>query len=313
MAEGVISQRAPKALWSRLSLLRLWASPETNERLAMNRTSVAIAAVISLSLSTGMAVADGMEREHRHHVVHDRCAGPSPFAGVYIGANIGYAGMKATHNFDEGFTPGVGQPGYDPGSTTRTTDSVVGGGQVGYNWQCRALVLGVETDFNFAKFNTTSDVIGWSPVTDSFTQRFSSEVNWFGTMRGRMGLAYENVMVYFTAGLAYANVDKKWSIAVPNVGNAALLGSPLSASFSDSNTTWGWTIGGGIEALMHERFTIRAEGLYVDLRDSDNRHLVANAWGDTANLHFRSEDSFIVGRIGINYKFGDRDHDAPLK
>jgi outer membrane immunogenic protein len=116
-------------------------------------------------------------------------------------------------------------------------------------------------------------------------------VKWFGTARGRAGVvAFENVLVYLTAGAAYGEMSWGWSKTAGNPG-----------SFSASEVKLGYTFGGGVELAYWNPITIKAEVLYVDFLEN--------------TLTFRSgvntyrqdhDDTMWVYRLGLNYKFGYR-------
>jgi len=84
---------------------------------------------------------------------------------------------------------------------------VLGGGQLGCNWQVTNWVVGIETDFDGSglKGGGTSNtaVPGFLPLTSAVTQK----LDWIGTTRGRLGVvAGNNILLYGTAGVAYAGV-----------------------------------------------------------------------------------------------------------
>src|SRR5690606_20451652 len=94
---------------------------------------------------------------------------------------------------------------------------------------------------------------------------WKSEVNWFGTLRGRLGLVQnDNFLVFATAGLAYADVDHTFK-------DPTALGGPFSKS--DSDTQFGWTVGGGIEFMRDSQWSLRADALYVDLGDESHSYV----------------------------------------
>jgi outer membrane immunogenic protein len=138
--------------------------------------------------------------------------------GVYVGVNLGYQWGKVTNW------------GAEP-------DGLMGGGQVGYNWQVHPnWVLGIEADFQ------------GSGASDTFAAyKFSNP--WFGTVRGRAGYAMNNVLVYATGGFAYGG------------------GRVEFAGLSESQTHVGWTVGGGVEVGLTPNWTAKAEYLYVRLED----------------------------------------------
>lgn len=164
--------------------------------------------------------------------------------GPYVGANLGYQWGS------------VGRSPTEP-------SGVAGGAQAGYNWQFGRFVFGAETDLQF------------SDADDVFAPwKFSNP--WFGTLRGRAGVALNNVMFYGTVGLAYG----------------ALTAQSTLTGVSESNTSLGWSGGLGLEVALVGRWTARAEYLYVDLG--------ARPYSITGTSH-DIESSLL--RLGVNYRF----------
>jgi len=138
--------------------------------------------------------------------------------GAYVGVNLGYQWGKVTNW-------GGGEP-----------KGVMGGGQIGYNWQFNQFVLGLEAD------------VQGSAANDMFAPfKFSNP--WFGTVRGRAGYAMNNILLYVTGGLAYGG------------------GRVEFAGISETQTHAGWTVGGGVEVGLTPNWTAKAEYLYVRLDD----------------------------------------------
>src|SRR5262249_42079713 len=121
------------------------------------------------------------------------------WSGFYAGLNAGYArGNTIWSDLDAEFTAG--------GSIiNESNNAFTGGGQIGYNWQFRHAVVGIETDFNYVGLKQETILFanfpGVAPVP------FHDAIHWLGTVRGRAGLAVDNVFTYLTAGLAYARTD----------------------------------------------------------------------------------------------------------
>lgn len=164
------------------------------------------------------------------------------WAGPYLGLNIGYQWGTVTN-----------WPA-DP-------NGFMGGVQAGYNWQSGQFVFGVETDIQL------------SSAEDTFAAaKFSNP--WFGTLRGRLGWAFNNILLYGTLGFAYGG------------------GRAESPGLSDSRTHGGYAAGLGMEIGFAPNWTARAEYLYVDL--SDRGYTVTGL-----NHGFESS----VLRFGVNYRF----------
>jgi outer membrane immunogenic protein len=182
------------------------------------------------------------------------------WTGFYIGANIGYSAGRSNIN---GF-----------GSTD--LNGVVGGGQIGYNWQGPAspFVFGVEIDAQ-GTGQDASATIGTATLTESLP--------WFATFRGRVGYAFAPMfMIYATGGAAV--VDHKFNLAVTGVGTA-----------TSEDTRLGWTAGAGIEGAFARNWSWKVEYLHLDTGTFNT-----NALG-VLPISLRVTDD--IGRFGINYRF----------
>lgn len=164
------------------------------------------------------------------------------WAGLYLGGNLGYQFGKTT-------VFGIEPNGF------------VGGVQGGYNWQFDQLVIGGEADFQL------------SAAEETFAQyKFANP--WFGTARARLGYAFDNILFYGTAGLAFGQ------------GELEYLGT------SERHTHGGWTVGAGLEVGLAANWSARAEYLYVDL--SETNYVLTNM-----NTGIESN----IVRFGLNYRF----------
>jgi outer membrane immunogenic protein len=143
--------------------------------------------------------------------------------------------------------------------------SFTGGAMIGYNWQHESLVFGAEADINYLGFSDDStlvvndvDVPFISGDSSDVTSKLSLDAEWFGTLRGRLGFAADNFLIYGTGGLAYGHVQG--SAVGELVNGAETIGYDASAS----DTNWGWTAGAGIEYGL-DNLSLGIEYLYVDL------------------------------------------------
>ncbi|WP_407148416.1 outer membrane protein [Bradyrhizobium sp. ORS 86] len=166
------------------------------------------------------------------------------WAGPYLGGNIGYNWGSIDNN------------------PTRPS-GFAGGVQAGYNFQNGTpWVFGIEGD------------IQASAADDTFAPwKFSNP--WFGTVRGRVGYTFNNVMFYGTGGLAFGELRGE------------------TFGFSETHTNAGWTIGAGVEMGFAPHWSAKVEYLFVDLATS-NFALT----GGAANGY-----GFSLVRAGINYHF----------
>ncbi len=234
------------------------------------------------------------------------------WTGAYFGINAGYAfdaSSRTNNTFAVPFP--YAAPGTVASFRNRSQDGFSGGGQIGYNWQLTpgsGVVIGVEADAQYLDFgrNRNNAFVSGAVAPGYYLTdpRGLSSLDFFGTVRGRLGYAFDRTLVYGTGGFAYGSGSADRSFG----GYAG----------NDSFRT-GYAVGGGIEyALPTDSFlnffrssavTLKVEGLYVNLeRGTRNQGaLVVNA----ANLVpvaysaiGRRDDEFAVVRAGLNYKFG---------
>ncbi|MGN6747410.1 MAG: outer membrane protein, partial [Xanthobacteraceae bacterium] len=163
-------------------------------------------------------------------------APPAPqiynWTGFYAGVNLGYGfGSDPTTitTVSGSSFPGLatGTAIYSPQSFSIDPKGVIGGGQIGYNWQfAPSWVVGFETDIQGSGMRKQQDCVipcGLGVLTQStgfltfFPVTFSAfseehKVDWFGTVRGRFGYAAGPVLVYATGGLAYGEVNRSGNV-----------------------------------------------------------------------------------------------------
>jgi outer membrane immunogenic protein len=193
-----------------------------------------------------------------------RVYAPRPFnwTGFYLGINGGWADGRSRFNFDDlGLSTGhFGTSGW------------LGGGTLGYNLQTGPWVLGLESDIDWASLSgsTACPVGGLTCQTQN---------DWLGTVRGRVGWAFDRFLPYVTGGLAVGDINA----SVPNVG-------------SQTATNAGWTVGGGLEYAITNNWSTKVEYLHVDLGSFD---CTACSSTPPVNVHLNED----IVRGGINYKF----------
>jgi outer membrane immunogenic protein len=137
------------------------------------------------------------------------------------------------------------------------------------------------------------------PISQSSS--VSQDIEWLGTVRGRIGLATGNWLLYATGGLAYAKVDYDYSYSLrPDID--------YIANDSESSVETGWTLGGGAEVALG-KWSLKGEYLYYDLGDQDlSAEGVLNGVRTSAlgrPIHFEPEfeTQGHIARIGLNYHF----------
>lgn len=182
-------------------------------------------------------------------------ASPMPFSwtGFYVGGQFG-GGFGRTSSSFSGFNAGDTAPAVSPNGT-----GAIVGAQLGYNRQFGFFLAGIEADIADAFIKGTASSI--SPNT-FFTVPTEQDINWFGTVRGRLGvIPTERLLVFASGGLAYGNVTVS-SISLPVGGNCI---TSSCGSGSASGTRTGPAAGGGFEYAWSNYTTFKAEYLYIGL------------------------------------------------
>jgi outer membrane immunogenic protein len=222
------------------------------------------------------------------------------WTGFYAGLNVGYSGgrSRTTENF---FDNGTGAL-LSTINNSFNMNGVIGGGQVGYNWQFNNWVAGIEADFQGSgQKGSRSFVCPAAACANAVTDNLTEKLPWFGTVRGRFGVTVTpTVLAYVTGGLAYGEVKNNLTVTGTNGV------TPVSAMFSNSTTKAGWTVGAGLEGQIVGNWTARIEYLYMDLGTVTSGTFVTPVMAPsggfvTTNLSSRVTDNIV--RIGVNYKF----------
>jgi outer membrane immunogenic protein len=208
----------------------------------MTRLVLRVLALIVAGWTTSAASADLNYAPRAPYTVNQPLNAYS-WAGPYLGGNLGYAWGSVDNN-------------------PTKPSGISGGVQAGYNWQNGSpWVFGIEGD------------IQATGADDTFAPwKFSNP--WFGTVRGRVGYAFNNVLFYGTGGLAFGELRAE------------------TFGLSESQTNAGWTLGAGAEMGFAPNWSAKIEYLYVDLANS-------NFVVTGASNGYR----FGVIRAGVNYHF----------
>ena len=173
------------------------------------------------------------------------------WTGFYVGANAGY---------------GWGNVNANGWANVGDLDGFVGGGQVGYNYQMGQFVVGLEADLQGADLSSGNNLGLLNVKTD-----------YFGTVRARVGVAFDRFMPYITGGWAYGNVKS----SIPAIGFS-----------SDRSHTGGFAVGGGLEYAVTNNIIAGVEYLYVDLGEKN-----------IAGAGTKVGTDFSVVRARLSYKF----------
>ncbi len=177
-----------------------------------------------------------------------------------------YAGVNAGYGFGQASSNALGNP-------QNNLRGWEGGAQAGFAFSIGGFVLGAETDIQLT--NIGYSLVQNNAVTDALN------LNYFGTVRGRAGFAYDRFLPYATGGFAYGQATGSFSL---NGG-----------TFSESKTHMGWTAGAGVEVQATDNLTAKLEYLYTDLGTQ-------TYFGGLGNPTATSV-TFSTIRAGLNFHF----------
>jgi outer membrane immunogenic protein len=232
------------------------------------------------------------------------------WTGFYIGGNVGYG-------WDSGSTTGISSASIDPAlapalaaivgagsypaALSPSTKGVIGGGQIGYNWQLPPQwLIGLEADLQGADLRGTDSQTRSPAFFDAASTGVTKSIDWFGTVRGRIGfLATPQWLLYGTGGLAYGQTKSTFTTTDLTAG--CLPNATLCANGASSSTRAGWTAGAGAEAMLAPNWSVKVEYLYVDL----GRRSINIPSSTIPAIMFNTSTSFReqLVRVGLNYHF----------
>jgi outer membrane immunogenic protein len=225
----------------------------------------------SLTLVAGASAADLPRTDQPRGYYSDAPAWT--WTGFYLGLNGGY-GFSTSSNQ-------LALSGDQP--TGLFSAGGFGGGQIGYNVQLSRVVLGLEADFQGASIrDSVTDLI--------FGDFFSSQLDSFGTVRGRIGYAFSPALLpYLTGGFAYGHLSNL---------------AAIDTTYTFSGMVVGYTVGAGIEWAFTPAWSFRGEYLYMDFGKHDPINAAGAPFSQTQmGVPTVNNDAFNIVRFGVNYRF----------
>jgi outer membrane immunogenic protein len=189
------------------------------------------------------------------------------WSGFYIGGNAGYGWSTASGTV----TTTTGS-----GPFTASGSGFLGGAEAGYNWHYGPAVFGMEADFQGTTESGPFNAVAGPTISGT------EKTPWFGTVRGRLGFAYDRILLYATGGGVYG--ESTLSGTVSTVG-----------PFSSSTQFWSWTAGGGIEAAFWGCWSAKLEYLFIASPNRLPAVPTVTAITDSASAN--------LVRVGLNYHF----------
>ncbi|RUT32695.1 porin family protein [Arsenicitalea aurantiaca] len=233
-------------------------------------TKLLAASAASVLMTASAFAADLYVPIEQPYVPEVAAAAPLGWTGAYVGVHAGYGwGQFDLAGDDETtfFTPGDSD-----------VDGWLAGVQAGYNVNLDGVVLGIEGDIAWADLNGSATIgTGDDAVT------VSSNIDWIGTIRGRVGFAADAFLLYGTAGVAFAGASMDVAALEP------------TEAFSDDNVHTGWVVGAGVETMVTDNISLKAEYLYHDFGNETFSFDDTNATDASFNVQ--------TAKIGLNFHF----------
>jgi len=190
------------------------------------------------------------------------------WSGFYVGGHLG--GGFADSQWSDPFTAA---------NDTFSKSGFLGGGQIGVNAQFNWLVVGLEGDFSWTGLKGSG--------IDSAGDTITTNTQWTSTATGRVGAAFDRLLVYGKGGVAFANEQ------------SSVAGPALNPSTVTTLRT-GWTAGAGLEYAINENWTVRAEYDFLGFGSQPLNFTTPGGAAVTSNASLNVQEV----KAGLNFKFG---------
>jgi opacity protein-like surface antigen len=225
------------------------------------------------------------------------------YAGLAAGVALGQYDSR-TSTISDGYIGPAGTAVVNAtGIQTINSTGFVAGIEGGYNWQIGNVLLGLEADAQSADLDGAggSGAVHYTKMPGQFTITSYGETNWLSTVRPRIGyVAPNHWLFYATGGLALAQLQSDFSF-VDNKG--------VFESGRLDAVRAGYAVGGGIEAPLTDRLSLKAEYLYVDFGNTPASVTANDLTPFFPGQVFAHSSDFKADiiRAGLNYRFGGDD------
>lgn len=195
------------------------------------------------------------------------------WTGAYVGLSVGYGWGDSEHVYDR-------DDGAHDYPVSNDPDGYLVGFTLGYNYLLsNNILIGIEGDIGFMDVDADDKKDLW----DGHIWKSQFGGTW-GTLRGRLGYAWNRALIYGTAGLAFMETDQ-----------IVLGDADATQNTYDDGVHTGWVVGGGLEYQFTDRITGKVEYLYMNFDEYD---------GYTNNAeHYSFDNTLELVRIGVNYRF----------
>jgi opacity protein-like surface antigen len=217
-------------------------------------------------------------------------AAPAPplrWTGVYVGGHIGGGFGPTNWNSATGNLASVSSSIF---AESGDNDGFLVGGQAGFNYQIGTWVTGLEADADWANIDGYAKCATTEGATPGASSSFTchTTIDALGTLTGRLGQSFGNLLVYGKGGAAW---DSEQHAATQ---------SPAFAPLRGTDTRWGWTAGVGLEYAFSPAWSGKVEYDYVNF---GNKTIgLSEPFGASSSVGL--SQSLNVVKMGFNYKLG---------
>ncbi len=222
------------------------------------------------------------------------------WAGFYAGVNMGaaWSANRGTLEIDAEHY----------GDTASSSDHLspygaFGGGQIGHNWQRGNIVFGIEADVQGASVEDKANAgaVAGDRHPSFATGDGKSDLDYLGTLRGRLGYSFGRTLVYGTGGFAFGGVRDFLSITDIKTHHGYEVDTE---TVKQDDTATGYVVGGGLEYAMSPAWSFKAEYQYIDLGRSILAVSASAGDHDTSDGQLTFDHTYHTFRIGVNYHTG---------
>jgi outer membrane immunogenic protein len=225
------------------------------------------------------------------------------WGGLYVGGNIGYGWGAASDPGLSFVDPAAIFAGYFAAGGNVTPNlnpsGLIGGGQIGFNWNLSpSWVVGLVADFQGSGIKDSATNTVTPPGFLTSLQSNSEQIDWFGTLRAKLGFALNNWLLYGTGGLAYGRVATSGCICF-----GTTIAGPLNFTGSNSATNIGWAVGAGLNYGLTSNWIVGVEYLYVDLGNVSYVETTTNPGALASSLTINNRAAVQIARVSLDYKF----------
>ena len=258
----------------RIQILRMRKSKERGKKM---RILAALLLAGASLFTAGPQVAQAADLPAKARPLPVAAAPVWSWNGFYIGAHVGGAWGTIESEFAD----------FPFAIASGTVNGFLGGGQIGYNFQSGIVVFGIEADASWSNIKgTTPCIIGLFSC--------KREVDYVGTITGRLGFTADRALIYVKGGAAFAHVDHKVSLFGTEITNA-------------DKTIWGWTVGTGVEYAITGNWSAKLEYNFMDFGSQHLDFPLSVGFindGVPFNVAVDTKTYIHAVKFGVNYRFG---------